>query len=597
MRKLTVLAALAAVMIAAPMFAARRLITVPNATFATGAPTTTNNDDSCDIGTTPAATLLLPYFNVDFGGGNTANTVFTIVNTSRFPQIAHVVLWTDWSFAALDFNIFLTGYDVQSISLRDIFANGQIAPTATGAAGGTSVTGSVNGPGTGTSPTLATVQTRNGTTGGAPGSVPANNTNSATAPANNSNPNFSAAVGGSGLTGCINLPGPIPTGLLTDLRTIFTTGAPGAIIGASCTGSRLGGTHANAIGYATIDVASNCTTNLPGPTYFTGDILFDNTLTGDYEQIVPGTSGGLTNASGGSPLVHIRAIPEGGASGSTPGTNLPFTFYDRYTGTAAGGNTGRTVDRRQPLPNTFAARWIQGGTGGFNTNFQIWREGLGAPDGTGTFCGTSPAGVDLPEGNSALAIRDEVRFDEFENAVGVTIASTVSPAVIGTPALPEASSTPTSAGGATGTSAPFPPAVTASNPSGSAAIAGWMYLNLANNGTPAGDAGQLTFQTGRGGGATTGGTFGPATGLRTTTQNWVTVNMQASPTFSALFDATWLGNGCTPAPLAGASIGTAVMRPATGSTATATLLICPPPLVINSPSCPSTSYQLPTPTP
>src|SRR5881227_4007259 len=125
MRKLTVLAALAAVMIAAPMFAAARHLTlVPNATFAAGLPTSTNNNDTCDIGTTPAATLLLPYFNVDFGGGNTSNTIFTIVNTSRFPQIAHVVLWTDWSFAALDFNVFLTGYDVQSISLRDIFANG-----------------------------------------------------------------------------------------------------------------------------------------------------------------------------------------------------------------------------------------------------------------------------------------------------------------------------------------------------------------------------------------------------------------------------------------------------------------------------------------
>src|ERR1051326_7325863 len=100
MRKLTVLAALAAVMIAAPMFAVSRHLTpTPNATFTFGVggaafgPSTTNNNDTCDIGTTPAATLLLPYFNVDFGGGNTSNTIFTVVNTSRFPQIAHVVLW------------------------------------------------------------------------------------------------------------------------------------------------------------------------------------------------------------------------------------------------------------------------------------------------------------------------------------------------------------------------------------------------------------------------------------------------------------------------------------------------------------------------
>ena len=580
MRKLTVLAVLAAVMIAAPMLAVTRhpLLPAPNATFPAGAPTTTNNNDTCDIGNAPSATLLLPYFNVDFSGGNTSNTIFSIVNTSRFPQIAHVVLWTDWSFAALDFNIFLTGYDVQSISLRDIFANGQIAPTAAGTAGGTSVTGSVNGPGTGTSPTLATVQARN-PGNGAPGAVPAPNSGAG------SNPNFSAAVGSGATNGCVNLPGAIPAGLLTDLRTVFTTGASGSIIGAGCL-DRLGGTHANAIGYVTIDVASNCTTNLPGPTYFTADILFDNTLTGDWEQIVPGTSGGLTNASGGSPLVHIRAVPEGGVSGSIPGTNLPFTFYDRYTGFATTVN--RTIDRRQPLPNTWAARWIQGGTGGFNTNFEIWREGIGSPDGTGTACDTAPPnGVgtppDAPVANSALAIADEVRFDEFENAVGVTVPSQVSPTTPNFPLLPETSSTPTSQ------SLPFPPAVTASNPSGSAAVAGWMYLNLSNGGTGSADF-RLTFQRGAG---VPGVGFGPSTAQRTTTQNWVVTNMTASPTFSALFDATWLGNGCTPQPAAGAAIAPAQQRtPAGGS-----FLVCPPPLVPGAAGQCGVGTLPPTPTP
>ena len=55
---------------------------------------------------------------------------------SRLPQIAHVTLWTDWSFPVLDFNIFLTGYDVQAINLYDIIVRGVIAPDAgTGATG------------------------------------------------------------------------------------------------------------------------------------------------------------------------------------------------------------------------------------------------------------------------------------------------------------------------------------------------------------------------------------------------------------------------------------------------------------------------------
>src|SRR5438128_7780629 len=330
MRKLTVLAMLAAVLMAGSAYAVTRHIQ-PNATFANGlAPTSTNNNDTCDIGNAPAATLLLPYFEVDFSGANTKNTIFTIVNTSRFPQIAHVVLWTDWSFAALDFNIFLTGYDVQSISMNDIFRNGVIAPPL-----GTSVSGSANGPGTTTTPTLVTVQANN-VSNGAPGAVPVS-------PNSTGNPNFLTAGSNAVATACLNLPGSIPSGLLADLRTVFTTGSAGTIIGAGCGSIKLGGTHANAIGYATIDVAATCTVELPDPTYFSTFVLFDNVLTGDYEQIVPGGSGGLTNASGGSPLVHIRAVPEGGPAGSVPGTNLPFTFYDRYTAYAAASTATRTI--------------------------------------------------------------------------------------------------------------------------------------------------------------------------------------------------------------------------------------------------------------
>ena len=66
-------------------------------------PSTTNNNDSCDISLLPAATLLLPYFEVDTAApqGTGTTTLFTITNTSRYPQIAHVTVWTDWSFPVL----------------------------------------------------------------------------------------------------------------------------------------------------------------------------------------------------------------------------------------------------------------------------------------------------------------------------------------------------------------------------------------------------------------------------------------------------------------------------------------------------------------
>ena len=110
MKKLTVWALLATLVVAGSAFATPRV--AANATFPTGQPATTNNDDSCDIGTAPAATLLLPYFEVA-QARTSETTLFTITNTSQFPHIAHVVLWTDFSYPVIDFNIYLTGYDVQ----------------------------------------------------------------------------------------------------------------------------------------------------------------------------------------------------------------------------------------------------------------------------------------------------------------------------------------------------------------------------------------------------------------------------------------------------------------------------------------------------
>ncbi len=102
--------------------------------YATGlltGPSTTNNDDSCDISVMPAATLLLPYFEVDIASPSSSarNTVFTLTNVTEQPQIAHVTIWTDWSYPVIDFNLWLTGYDVVPVSLYDILRNGQIPPT------------------------------------------------------------------------------------------------------------------------------------------------------------------------------------------------------------------------------------------------------------------------------------------------------------------------------------------------------------------------------------------------------------------------------------------------------------------------------------
>ena len=91
------------------------VVTASAATRRSGSPATTDNDDSCDIALQPAATLLLPFFEVDIHKRNTT-TLFTIQNVSPAPVVANVTLWTDWGFPAFNFPIHLTGYGVQGIN-------------------------------------------------------------------------------------------------------------------------------------------------------------------------------------------------------------------------------------------------------------------------------------------------------------------------------------------------------------------------------------------------------------------------------------------------------------------------------------------------
>lgn len=526
MKKLMVLAMMAVLLVAGSAFAGNRNLTAAaNATagsgvagFSSSAPTTTNNDDSCDIGTAPAATLLLPWFEVDITSAATTarTTLFTVTNTSFLPQIAHVTIWTDWSFPVMDFNIFLTGYDVQAINLYDLLGGG-------GRPG-------VIAPPSGTS--IAT--------------VPANNTivPNAQPEQTNDNPNFL----GNAAANCASLPGTIPPALLTDVRALLTTGrSTGTVI--SCvnpaTGAQaqVGSASANAHGYITIDVAATCSTSLPtDPGYFTGEILFDNVLVGDYQEVSPSPTVG--NYAGGNPMVHIRAVPEGGAAGSVPTgtTNLPYTFYDRYQAGAA----DRRVDRRQPLPSTFAARWIAGSSALFQTDYKIWREGLTTQ--TVTDCRF------YSQRNSIMPIAQIVRFDEHENATGQSAGVIISPPLVTSPTLPEASRTPVSGG-------VFPPLSTSGD------VGGWMYLNLSNGGA----FGTVNpYSTARAGFSGVG-TSTIAPGVRQS-QNWVIVTMTSEGRYGVDFDAAWLGNGCGISPSSTVQVG-----PVGG------ILVCPPGAICNAP--------------
>ncbi len=442
------------------------------ASASAASPTSINNDDSCDVRVGPAATLLLPYFEVDILGNSGQTTLFTVVNVTRYPQIAHVTLWTDWAYPVLTFNLYLTGYDVQAINLADILGRGIIAPPS------------------GTSSTTT------------PGSLSAS-----------TNPNLRSPLD------CASLPGALTQTILAAVRTAFTVGLSTeahCLVGP--TNAFVGNTHFNAIGYATIDVVASCTPRDPtDPLYYTNDLLFDNVLIGDYQQIGPYPSGLPQSGfdAAGNPMVHIRAVPEGGGAGSNVATDLPYTFYDRYT-----QGIRRTFDRRQPLPSTFAARFIQGGPAEFATNFTIWREGV---TGSGASCASYRNNAVINTGTDEF-----VRFDEHDNPFIVRNCEFED---CGQERTLPATSSQNSA------SANFPIM-------SSADIGGWLYLNLNNGGSSSYSVTSHPSET------TTPGPFSTPFGNPRASQNWVTVTMfgNVGPNrMTAEFDASPLGNGCSPA--------------------------------------------------
>jgi hypothetical protein len=230
----------------------------------------------CDTDVVPAATLLIPYFEVDldrpFDG---ATTLFSISNVDAAPALAKVTLWTDWAVPSLSFEVYLTGFDVQTYNLQDLLIFGSLPQT-----------------GSDISPT------------GEP-SEP-----------NTAFPNCNAASVG---------PQQLDETLVAELRALHT-GEPTPVTG-KCGGYPYGDSLAR--GYITIDVVNRCSSLNPSDAgYFaaggTGVASDRNVLTGDYVYI------DLSQASAQSEMaVHVEAFPGHFAPGD-------YTFYRRYVdGTAA----------------------------------------------------------------------------------------------------------------------------------------------------------------------------------------------------------------------------------------------------------------------
>jgi hypothetical protein len=389
----------------------------------------------CTIDDVPAATLLLPYFEVDLSNTNGVNTLFSINNASAAAAIAHVTLWTDQSIPTLDFDVYLTGYDVQTISVRDIFA-GNLPRTAD--------RGADAGDATSPSPPL--------------GSTQAANVNPFTGPFTPGVPTEFDFGGSSGP--CV---APYTNPVLDNFRVTNLiaahTGRNAPAYG-GCLGANYGDNVVR--GYITVDSVTQCNLLFPSSaTYFSGGIADTrNILWGDYFYV-----NSAQNFAQGETLVHVESCPTpsvGDGADECPFVPGEYTFYGRYAAVAG-------QDQREPLSTTFASRYINGGIFNGGTDLIVWRDSKTIPTGAnGPYtCGSTTRPAWFP-----LNQTDVVAFDEQENPQDLCFTGdVVSPPLGGAQTcFPlEAQRVSLSGGNVIG-----------SDPTPDAAF-GWIYLNLNTN--------------------------------------------------------------------------------------------------------------------
>ena len=308
----------------------------------------------------PAATLLLPYFEVNLDDPNQITTLMSINNASATAVLAHVVIWTDLSVHVLDFDIYLTGYDVQSINLRDILVDGNLPLTASA------------------------------------GQDPAD-TISPQGPASQ-DINFASC------NGILPYSNPaLDATILDHVQSALTGQASALIFGGLCSGVDWGDRIAR--GYVTVDTVNSCNLDFPDSVgYFVnggaGIATNQNVLWGDYFYVDAEQS-----FAQGETLVHVEADALLGAAN--------YTFYYRYT--HANGTPG--PDNREGLGNIFAVRYLNGGAFNGGTSLLTWRD---AKVSVNPFSCALIAPSPFPLGQNQVVVFDEE--ENFEVPEGCTIS-------------------------------------------------------------------------------------------------------------------------------------------------------------------------------
>jgi hypothetical protein len=321
----------------------------------------------------PAATLLLPRFEVRLppdppGGGVT--TLLSVNNASPDVVLAHVTIWSEWWVPVLGFDIYLTGYDVHTLNLRDTLVFGDLPNT---------------GPSNALSPIGEFSDSPHTTFGGTCVTTPG------------SAPNYA------------NISAPVLQVIQQSL-----SGQPRSSDGL-CASSPVNTSVAR--GYVTVDAVRRCANQHPdNVNYFvdggTGTATNNNVLWGDYFIVDIGQ-----DFAQGFALVHIEAdgFSLGVADGSCDTVDRnPSTFYC----TVRNPTTEPGEDNREGLSSVYATRYLAGGVFTGGTGLVAWRDKNGTGSGAPQNCAAGPVRREQTQ---------IVVFDEQENPLTEGLGPVVDP--------------------------------------------------------------------------------------------------------------------------------------------------------------------------
>jgi len=316
----------------------------------------------CARDTVPAATILYPFIQYNYADPD-VNTLFSVTNVSNEAVIVHFTLWSDYSLHVVDWNVVLSGFDVQTFSIRDILDNPGVLPS----------TGT-----TGSDYEWANPDQDDGI-GPIPDYLYASQDTRALY--NRCNPSMDAYP---------SFP-PFPQQFKDFMKALITASQTASRWHIDCNGNDVTygdwfearDTTMPSWMYITADVVWTCNRMMPDLTHFywedgpalnpgmnpaLAQAMYDNVLIGDIFYL-----NDAQNFSEAIPAVSLEAdryYPFRDAM-----DDAPLTFYHQYVMATGAGYSATSGDYREPLPTAWAFRYLNMGAT-MTTNLRVFKRAV-----------------------------------------------------------------------------------------------------------------------------------------------------------------------------------------------------------------------------